>query len=238
MIGHRIGLIVLIATIVVALIWTLMAQIQPQPSESVITKVKWIASSYGSGVGYEIYSWTDNEAWASIYLEAENERIPFGNIYCSKTDDEWEIKSFSHWPAPSPSRALTIIDYKIKTGTVSTPKFSYLEYFIPVVKNSSRWPAFVAFVELKLENSTNRYGNSYSTVGRDIGGIVSPWETIEVEWGGGAKTLIGWYELDNLPPTTKLLRMDSLEGKTFEVTITLKDGEGAVLAENVFICTF
>lgn len=213
------------------------------PSESLIVKVWGIADSYGSGVGYKIHSWTDNEAWALIYLEAENEPIPFENVYFQWTDNKWSMKSRKAWHVPSPSRALSIIDYTIHTLTISySTEFSEipcLTHFIPVVKNSSRWPAFVASVKLKLENSTNRYEKSYSTMGRSIEGIVGPWETTAIWYGGGAAAAhLYWYEDENLPPPTKLLRMDYLEGKTFEITITLKDGAETVLAENTFTHTF
>jgi len=211
------------------------------PSESLIVKVWGIADSYGSGVGYEIHSWTDNEAWASIYLEAENEPIPFENFYFQWTDNDWSMKGHKAWLVPSPSRALSIIDYTIRTPIVSYPpeffEIPCLQHFIPVVKNSSRWAAFVASVGLRLENSTNRYEKSYPTMGRMIGGIVNPWETKAI---GSTAPVLGlhWYEDENLPPPTKLLRMDHLEGKTFEITITLKDGAETVIAENTFTHTF
>lgn len=227
---------------VAALLLTLMAQRQPHPvPESLITKVSRIADSYGPWAGYEIRSWTDDEAWASIYLEAENGRIPFENIYFQKADDEWLEKERSHWPVPSPSLELTILDYEIHTTTVSNHEFSNilcLNYLIPLVRNSSRWPSFVASVELKLENSTDRYWKSYSTVGRSIEGIVGPWETSWVGFGGGPALEVDWYQQDNLLPVTKLLPLDRLEGKTFDITITLKDGEGTILAENTFTHTF
>ncbi|MBA7602955.1 hypothetical protein ES703_10051 [subsurface metagenome] len=210
------------------------------PSESLIDKVWGIADSYGSGVGYEINSWTDNEAWASIYLEAENEPIPFENFYFQMTDNDWSMKSRSRWSVPSPSKALTVTDYSIHTTMVAQDiqTFSCLDFIFPQVRNSSNWPAFVGSVELKLENPSDRYWRSYSTVGHSIEGIVSPWGTAWVSHGGGP-IWINWYRNghDNLLPAT-ILRMDHLEGKTFEITITLKDGAETVLAENTFTHTF
>jgi hypothetical protein len=240
---RRIGLIVLGTMLAIALVWTLVTQRQPQPlpSESLIVKVKGMVDYYGSGVGYEIYSWTDDEAWASIYLEAENERIPFENLYFQRTDNEWEIKSLSRWPVPSPSKALTVTDYSIDTAMVTQDKqtFSCLVFIFPQVRNSSNWPAFVGSVELKLENSSDRYWKSYSTVGHSIEGIVSPWGTAWVSHGGGPIPIDWcWSGYDNLLPTTTILRMDRLEGKTFEITITLKDGAKTVLAEDTFTHTF
>lgn len=238
---HKIGLMALVLGITVAAIlsWILMAQ-QLKPPESLTSLAGRIADSYGPGVGYEIHAWTDNEARASIYLETENGRTPFENLRFRRVDNVWEVAGWELWPVSSPSSELAIVDYKVTTPSVNGHEC--LEFFIPVVKNSGRWPAFVTSVELWLENSTNRYGRRYSTLGHGFEGVVPSWETTEVWYGGGPAPSPYWYEYDNLPPLTKLnktlLRVDLLEGKTFELTITLRDGEETVLAENTFIHTF
>jgi len=227
-------------TAVAILSWTLMAHRQAQPPEPLTAMLQRAVDFYGPGVGYEITEWTDNEAWASIYLEAENGRIPFENIHFRKVDNRWEEAEDKRWPVPSPSRELAIVDYEVVRAFIDGRKCFVL--FVPLVKNLGRWPACVAHVELWLENSTNRYGREYSAQGRDSWGIVPPGETIWVSYGGGPAPQAYWYEYDNLSPLTKpvrtLLQMDQLEGKTFELTITLRDGEGTVLGENTFTHTF
>lgn len=241
---HKIGLMALVLGITVAAIlsWTLMVHRQPQltPPEPLTAMLQREADRYGSGVGYEIFSWTDNEATASIYLEAENGQIPFENIHLCKTGNEWWVNHSRtrHWPVLSPSRELAIVNYEVDVRTIQSSFFEgeheCLIYLIPVAKNLSRWPAFVASVELELENLTGSYRKSYSAISWSVEGIVGSGEIAAIGVGGGPFPPYEWY-FDN---SITLLRMDLLQGKTYTVNIVLRNGEGTVLAENTFIHTF
>ena len=240
----KIGLViaVVLAIVGVAIVLSWVFLVQRQPPQSLTAEAERWADNYGSGVGYEIFSWTDNEATASIYLEAENGRIPFENIHFCKTGNKWLIdhSRTRHWPILSPSRELAIVNYEVQTSTVESSffegKHECLIYLIPVVKNSSRWPAFVASVELELENLTSSYRKSYSAIGWSVEGIVGSGEIAEI--GVGAEGIpfppVVWG-FDN---SSTLPRMDILQGKTYTVNIVLKDWEETVLAENMFTHTF
>lgn len=239
---HGIGLLALSLGIGVAIVLSWVFLVQRQPPQSLTAEAGRWADHYGSGVGYEIFSWTDNEATASIYLEAENGRIPFENIHFCKTGNKWWIdhSRTRHWPILSPSRELAIVNYEVRTSTVESSFFEgeheVLTFLIPVAKNSSRWPAFVASVELELENLTSSYRKSYSAIGWSVEGIVGSGEIAEI--GVGAEGIpfppVVWG-FDN---SSTLPRMDILQGKTYTVNIVLKDWEETVLAENMFTHTF
>lgn len=234
--------LVLGITAAAILSWTLMAYRQPQPSESLTAMMQEMADYYGPGVGYEIHERTDNEAWASIYFEVENERIPFENLHFRKVNNEWEMAERRIWPVSSPSRDLDILGYEVRTSFVQLHEWSEshecLKWFAPVAKNSGHFPALIWEVEIRLENSTDCFRTSYRAgvlyVGLMSIGLVKPSETVEVGYSGGPAPSSRWL-VDSI---STYLQMQELEGKTFELTITLKDGEETVLAENTFIYTF
>lgn len=239
---HGIELLALSLGIGVAIVLSWVFLVQRQPPQSLTAEAGRWADNYGSGVGYEIFSWTDNEATASIYLEAENGRIPFENIHLRKTGNKWWIdhSRTRHWPILSPSRELAIVNYEVRTSTMESSFFEgeheVLTFLIPVAKNSSRWPSFVASVELELENLTSSYRKSYSAISWSVEGIVGSGEIAAIGVGaeGGPFPPVVWG-FDN---SITLPRMDLLQGKTYTVNIVLRDGEGTVLAENTFIHTF
>jgi len=241
---HKIGLMALVLGIAAAAVLScaLMAHRQPQPPEPLTAMLRGVVDYYGPGVGYEIHEWTENEARASIYLEAENGRIPFENLRFRKVGGEWGVVERGTWSVPSPSRDLEILGYGVRTSSVKLSEWSEshecLKWFAPMVKNSGRFPALIQEVEIELENSTNRFRTSYPAgvllVGHISIGLVKPGETAEVGYSGGIAPRCAWF----VDSVSTYLRMDELEGKTFEFTITLRDGEETVLAENTFVHTF
>jgi hypothetical protein len=134
------------------------------------------------------------------------------------------------------------LGYVVRTSYVKLHEWSEghecLTWFSPVVKNSGRLPALINAVEIRLENSTNCFWTSYPAgvlyVGHVSIGLVKPGENVEVGYFGGPAPSYAW----TVDSATTYLRMDELEGRTFKVTITLRDGENAILAENTFIHTF
>lgn len=232
--------LVLGITAAAILSWTLVHR-QPQPPKPLTVMMQEMVDYYGPGVGYEIHERTDNEAWTSIYFEVENERIPFENLHFRKVNNEWDMVEVRIWRVSSPSRDLDILGYEVRTSFVQLHEWSEshecLKWFAPVVKNSGHFPALIWKVEIKLENSTNCFRTSYRAgvlPGLISIGLVKPGETVEVGYSGGPAPSSRWL----VDSTSTYLRMDELEGKTFELTITLKDGEETVLAENTFTYTF
>lgn len=220
---------------------------EPAGFKTIDEAIRWHIRRYrypSTDVGYEISSRTENWAEGFVYLVAENDRVPFENVHFRKENDRWNVEPGPwHLSVRSPSRDLEILGYEIRMSSVKPPEWSEshacLIGFIPVVKNSSRFPAFISTVELRLENSTDNFRTSYPAGVIPIGhisiGIVGSGEIVKVGYLGGPAPMGDW-QIDNSSRT--LLRIDDLRGKTYEITITLRDGEGTVLAENTFIHTF
>lgn len=109
---------------------------------------------------------------------------------------------------------------------------------MPAVKNPGRLPVLIQTVEIRLENSMDSFRTSYPAgvlcVGHVSIGLLKPGVTAGVGYFGGPAPFPDW----SVNSSHVLLRMSDLKGKTYEVTIALKDCEGTVLAENTFIYTF
>lgn len=220
---------------------------EPAGFKTIDEAIRWHIRRYrypSTDVGYEISSRTENWAEGFVYLVAENDRVPFENVHFRKENDRWNVEPGPwHLSVRSPSRDLEILGYEIRMSSVKPPEWSEshacLIGFMPVVKNSSRFPAFISTVELRLENSTDNFRTSYPAGVIPIGlisiGIVGSGEIVKVGYRGGP-ALMGDWQIDNSSRT--LLRIDDLRGKTYEITITLRDGEETVLAENTFVHTF
>lgn len=218
---------------------------EPTDFETIDKAMQWHIKMYPpSDVGYEISSRKENWAEGFVCLKAENDRVPFENVHLRKEKGLWHVD-----PGPwylcvrSPSRDLEILGYEIRLSSVELPEWSksrvVLESFTLAVKNLSRFPAFVSTVELRLENSTDNFRKSYPAgvipIGRICIGIVGSGEIVEVGYQGGPAPPSSWQHENS----TSLLLMDDLMGKTYKITITLKDGkDGEILAERTFVHTF
>jgi hypothetical protein len=179
-------------------------------------------------IGYEIVWQTEDEAEASIYFIIEDEQVPFQKLELYKTEGLWEWRCRRIREVPSPSRKLEIVGYL-------TSVFHHgVSSIIPLVKNLGDETAYIWSVEVEVKNSTHTLNQSYLTVGFGLlDGLIRPGEVKEVY-----PIMPGEYWRLEESEELVVFQLDSARGKTYTITITLKDGEDKTLAENTFIHTF
>lgn len=185
-----------------------------------------------SGIDYELLWQTENEAEALICFLKEGERIPFQKLGLQRVNGSWGISRLSKESVPSPSRKLEIVGYIVRVSEIDGQRC--VSRINPLVKNLGEHVAYVWSVQVKIENSTHSYHQSYPTVGKALrDGLLSPGET-------GTLSMViaipGWT-LGGSEEWVKVV-LDSVRGKTYSITITIEDAEGTILAEDSFIHTF
>ncbi|KXA92787.1 hypothetical protein AKJ66_03550 [candidate division MSBL1 archaeon SCGC-AAA259E22] len=194
-------------------------------------------------VGYEITSKSETRAEGYFYLEGKNDRVPFENFKLVRENTRWKVSHGSdRTDVRSPSENLKITGYRIDKSDVGSPEWSethkVLVRIAPTVRNGSSYPGFVSSVHIKIENSTDTFTRSYPAgvvfVRRISLGIVPSRRTVEVGYQGGPAPLARWSSNGS----KSFLRMSELAGENFQVTLTLKDGEGTTLAKRTFHVTF
>ncbi|KXB02207.1 hypothetical protein AKJ44_01125 [candidate division MSBL1 archaeon SCGC-AAA261F17] len=194
-------------------------------------------------VGYKITFWSENLVKSYIYLEGEDDRVPFEDIKLELENSHWNLYPGS-WDTTvrSPSENLEITGYSVDKARVGSSEWSEMQEVLvrvaPTVRNWSDYPAFVSSVHIRIENSTHTFTRSYPAGVIPIGlislGIIPSGRTVRIGYQGGPALIPKWSS----GGSKSLLRMDELAGKNFRVTLTLKDGEGTTLAKRTFHITF
>lgn len=177
-------------------------------------------------LGYEITQQDEDTVSAYINFIVDGENIPFMSLELHRINSTWDLE-WSRCEAPSPSRQIEIVGYLFKQHDISWEIF-------PVVKNTGKNTAFVSSVTVIMENSTHTFNNTYLTTGMDLtNGLIGP------IYYGLINPRFSW-EYWRIEQTGVLCHVHrhSIEGKTFKITIVLKDGEENTLAQRTFVHTF
>lgn len=176
-----------------------------------------------SDVGYEI-QWQDgSEGEAAIYFLRDSDKVSFQILRLNKTGDSWKWIGVEKRGTASPSHDVEILGYLIRVLRSDGRKI--VSRVTPMVKNHGNGTAYIWSVQVEITNATDVYHQTYLTVGMDLwNGLVDVGEIDLVDVGGS------FDSLDIL--------LDVLKGKTYTITIVLKDGEGNILDEGNFTHTF
>ncbi len=173
-------------------------------------------------LNHEIVKQTEEDAEASLYFLIGGERFQFQQLRLRKEDGSWIWDAGSKGGIPSPSREVEIVGYLIRVVMGGGRKV--VSRVTPMVKNHGNRTAYIWTVGIEVRNSTHTYNQTYHTVGMDIfNGLIRPGQTDIVGTGGHHR------DIDIL--------LDQVRGKTYAITITLKDGEENTLAEKTFVHT-
>ncbi len=171
-----------------------------------------LSGTYGSAsthISYKVSSRNETHAVFDLYLDDEPE--PFETISFAKWSGRWMVEGYGVWPnASSPAKGLIIEGYNFRDGGIQV-----------VVRNPTGLVALIDRIEVRLENPTDAHHGRCGTVAHGDATLVAPGDTAALGCCCGG---ISWDERGALPE-------DALAGKNFTVTITLKDGRDAVLAE-------
>lgn len=185
-----------------------------------------------SGIDYELLWQTENEAEAQLYFLKGGDRIPFQKLGFQRTNGSWMPSHMSKERVPSPSRRLEIVGYIVRISVSDGQRC--VSSINPLVKNLGEEAAYVWSVQVKIENSTHSYHQSYGTVGKaPRDGLLGPGEIGTL---GPVMPMFGWRPVGSEQWVKVVL--DSVREKTYSITITIEDAEGTILAENSFIHTF
>jgi len=164
--------------------------------------------SASTHISYKVSSRNETNAMFDLYLDDEPD--PFYSISFAKWGGEWMVESHGVWPnASSPAKGLIIEGYNFRDGGIQV-----------VVRNPTGLVALIDIIEVKLENPAETHHGRAGTAWHGDATLVAPGETraLGSSWG------ISWEGRGSLPE-------DALAGKSFTVTITLKDGKGEVVGE-------
>lgn len=182
-------------------------------------------------VGYEIIHRTDDEAVGAIQFIMNNERIKFQKLQLEKHDDNWNWYGSSKLGTLSPSNNVEIVGYLLDIVTLNNTKS--VGGIEPLVENLGKKTAYIYSILVEIMNSTHTLHQSYATVGKGLwDGLIKAGKINIV----GAVIPIDFWITENGEFIT--LSLDSVAGKTYKISIVLKDGEGNILAINSYIHTF
>lgn len=215
-------------------------QHEPYEAETFTSPVEVVEDYVGllnfTDVGYEILSWTEETIWscekavASIHFVVDGEHVQFEELRLEMRNGTWESRGRGRWGTRSPSSDVEIVGYLFDAGVSGKRR---LNSVTPVVENTGEGTAYVTEVEVEVGNSTWVMRQSYSTFG---GGF---WDGLikakSVDYVGPVYPEDTWVTEDGSLVT---LRLSPMRGKTYTITITLRDGEGTVLASETFTHVF
>jgi hypothetical protein len=182
-------------------------------------------------VGFEIIHQTDDEAIGAIQFIMNGERIKFQELQLGKRDDTWNWCGSSKWGTLSPSSDVEIVGFLVDIVTLNNIKS--VGGVEPLVENLGEETAYIYSVYVEIMNSTHTLHQSYATVSKGLfDGLIKAGEFDII---GAVMPRICWIT-ENEEFIT--LSLDSLTGKTYKITIVLKDGEDNVLATESYTHTF
>ena len=182
-------------------------------------------------VGFEIINQTDDEAVGAIQFIMNGERIKFQELRLEKHDGIWNWCSSRQWGLSSPSRDVEIVGYLVNIVTLDNIKS--VGRVEPLVENLGEGTAYIYSVDVEIRNSTHALHQSYATVGKGLwDGLIKAGEFDII----GAVMFRGFWITENEEFIT--LSLDSVAGKTYKISIVLKDGEDNVLATKSYTHTF
>jgi hypothetical protein len=182
-------------------------------------------------VGFEIIHQTDDEAVGAIQFIMNGERIKFQELKLEKRDDTWNWCGSSKWGALSPSSDVEIVGFLVDIVTLDNIKS--VGGVEPLVENLGGETAYIYSVYVEIMNSTHTLHQSYGTVGKGLwDGLIKAGEFDII---GGVMCRDFWITENGEFIT---LSLDSVAGKTYKITIVLKDGEDNVLATKSYAHIF
>ncbi len=216
-------------------------QHEPYEAETFTSPIEVVEDYVGllnlTDVGYEILSWTEETIWscekavASIHFVVDGEHVQFEELRLEMRNGTWEGGGRGRWGTRSPSRDVEIVGYLFDAGV--SGERGCLHSVMPVVENLGEDTAYITNVEVEVWNSTSVMRQSYSTFG---GGF---WDGLikakSVDSVGPVYPEYTWVTEDGRSST---LHLSSMRGKTYTITITLKDGEETVLTSETFTHVF
>jgi len=182
-------------------------------------------------VGFEIIHQSDDEAVGAIQFVMNGERIKFQELQLEKHDGIWNWCGSSKWGTLSPSSDVEIVGYLVDIVTLDNIKS--VGGVEPLVENLGEETAYIHSVEVEIRNFTHALHQSYATVGRGLwDGLIKAGKVDTV----GPVMFRDFWITENEEFIT--LSLDSVAGKTYKITIVLKDGEDNVLATKSHTHTF
>ncbi len=214
---------------------------EPYGAETFTSPIELVEDYVGllnlTDVGYEIISWTEETNWAnekavaSIHFVVDGERVSFQELRLEMRNGTWETRGAGKWGTRSPSSDVKIVGYIVDVGTIGNR--TCICGVDPVVKNAGEGTAYIQEVEVEVGNSTSVIRQSYSTLGKGLwDGLIKARSVDSV----GAEYLTDTWITENGRFTK--LPLNPVRGKPYMITITLKDGEGTVLASETFTHIF
>jgi len=215
-------------------------QHEPYEAETFTSPIEVVEDYVGllnfTDVGYEILSWTEETIWscekavASIHFVVDGEHVQFEELRLEMRNGTWRSRGRGRWGTRSPSSDVEIVGYLFDAGVRGRGR---LRGVTPVVENTGEGTAYITEVEVEVGNSTSVMRQSYSTFG---GGF---WDGLikakSVDYVGPVYPEDTWVTEDGSLAT---LRLSPMRGKAYTITITLRDGEGTVLASETFTHVF
>ena len=215
-------------------------QHEPYKAETFTSPVELVEDYVGllnfTDVGYEILSWTEETIWscekavASIHFVVDGEHVQFEELRLEMRNGTWRSRGRGRWGTRSPSSDVEIVGYLFDAGVRGRGR---LHSVTPVVENSGEGTAYITEVEVEVGNSTSAVRQSYSTFGGWFwNGLI---KANSVDSVGPVYPEDAWVTEDGCFAT---LQLSPMRGKMYTITITLRDGEGIVLASETFTHVF
>jgi len=182
-------------------------------------------------VGFEIIRQSDDEAVGAIQFVKNGNRIKFQELQLEKHNSTWHWCGSSKWGTLSPSYDIEVVGYLVRIGMLGNRKcVCRVE---PLVENLGEGTAYIYSFQVEIRNYTHTLHQSYATVSKGLWDGLIKAEKIDII---GAITSRNFWITENEEFIT--LSLDSVAGKTYKITIVLKDGEDNVLATKSYTHTF
>jgi len=182
-------------------------------------------------VGFEITHQTDDEAVGAIQFIMNGERIKFQELRLEKHEGIWNWGGGSKWGTLSPSSDVEVVGYLVRIGMLGNR--TCVLRVEPLVENLGEGTVYIYSFQVEIRNFTHTLHQSYATVRFGLwDGLIKTGEFNIIS----AVTSRNFWITENEEFIT--LSLDSVAGKTYKITIVLKDGEDNVLATKSYTHTF